>query len=228
VTFTPDVYEQIRAGAQRSAAVIAPLVYEMAHPTTVIDIGCGEGWFARAFARLGCVVEAVDPAQTEAQEEVQGDGATRGLVCFHQQSVDDLRAPETPWDLAVCLEVAEHLPETAADHLVLSLAHAAPVILFSAAIPGQSGHGHVNCQWPAYWVERFKQHGFEVSGELRWRIWNDERVESWYRQNILVAVDRQRVDSDVWNHLGNELFGPTAFDDPIAVVHPDIWAWKLG
>lgn len=87
----------------------------------------------------------------------------------------------------------------------------APVVLFSAAAPGQGGLGHVNEQWPAYWVERFERHGYRCSGALRWRFWCDDRVESWYRQNLLFATaEPERY--------------PALFDTPLAetwpVVHP--------
>lgn len=84
----------------------------------------------------------------------------------------DLTVPlslERRFDLALSLEVAEHLPAAAADHFVASLTRLASVILFSAAIPDQGGEGHLNEQWPDYWVERFAAHGFGVADVLRSR-----------------------------------------------------------
>jgi hypothetical protein len=48
------------------------------------------------------------------------------------------------FDLAISLEVAEHLPEGSAGALVSTLIEAAPVVVFSAAIKGQSGTNHIN------------------------------------------------------------------------------------
>jgi SAM-dependent methyltransferase len=228
VTFTPDVYEQIREGAMRSARVIVPLVYELFEPRTVVDVGCGEGWFAREFANCGCTVKAYDESVTgdrvEWTDSFDGPPGRGGNVTFrHADLLGDVRGDV--WgdysDLAVCLEVAEHLPAIAADPFIATLCALAPVVLFSAAIPGQGGHGHLNEQPPAYWVERFERHGFEVSGELRWHFWGAADVEPWYQQNLLVAVNRDRVMNDIArNHGYDELFGPSAFSDPIHVVHP--------
>ena len=55
------------------------------------------------------------------------------------------------FDLALCLDVTEHLPRECADPLVTLLTSLAPVVAFSAAIPVQDSYNHVNCQWPAYW-----------------------------------------------------------------------------
>lgn len=225
MTFTPDVYEAIREGAMRSARVIVPLVYELFEPRTVIDVGCGEGFFAREFAMSGCKVAALDESvEREGLETFAGGGE------LHRMHADlaagdawayRAHTKEGGFDLAVCLEVAEHLSPGAADAFIGTLCALAPIVVFSAAIPGQGGHGHLNEQPPAYWVERFERHGFEVSGELRWHFWGAADVEPWYQQNLLVAVARDRLMGDVArNHGYNELFGPAAFSDPIHVVHP--------
>lgn len=195
-------YETIRAGCQASAAVVVPLVMAELAPRTVVDVGCGEGWWGRAFAELGgCHVLGMD-------------GPSGGTALPDQYVTVDLTYPFASLaraDLAVALEVAEHLPPERADGFIEDLCTVAPLVLFSAAIPGQGGTGHLNEQWPAYWVERFNRNGFAVSGALRWQIWGDLRVENWYRQNLLVAArDPQRYP---------RLFA-TALAEPWPVVHP--------
>lgn len=229
MTFTPEIYEQIREGAKRSAATIVPLVYSLLEPRTVADVGCGEGWFAREFAAHGCRVLAVDREVEPHQEKIRTSDSISGLVVFFPSDLLGYwRQHQERVELAVCLEVAEHLPPESADDLIGTLCAAAPVVLFSAAIPGQGGHGHLNEQWPAYWVEKFNAHGFEVSGELRWHIWGSE-VEPWYQQNLLVAAHHERartlLSEYAVNHGLNQLFGEYAFDDPIPVVHPTTFAY---
>ena len=65
-----------------------------------------------------------------------------------------------------------------------SLAAAAPVVAFSAAIPARAAYGHVNEQWPAYWAELFARHGYEPVDALRPLLWDDARVDWWYAQNL--------------------------------------------
>ena len=43
------------------------------------------------------------------------------------------------YDLAICVEYAEHLPEARAASFIGDLTKLAPAIAFSAAIPGQGG-----------------------------------------------------------------------------------------
>ena len=205
--FDPELHARFRAGAQASAVVVVPAAMELVRPQRVIDVGCGEGWFARKFAELGCSVDAVDAFVVEGRRD--GVSWRRADLC---DSGLDLGSDR--YDLAVCLEVAEHLSFDCADALVDLLRTLAPVILFSAAIPGQRGHGHVNEQWPEFWAERFRPHGFVASEHLRWKLWDDEAVEPWYRQNLLVFADRE------W--FAARKIEPT--DRPRCVVHPTLFA----
>jgi hypothetical protein len=200
---TDEFHPQIRAGSVRSAAAVAAVVQELVQARSVVDVGGGEGWWASAFARLGASAVSIDNAALPA--------AAPGVTHIRR----DLRRPfgrelEAP-DLVLCLEVAEHLEPTVGDHLVGELCALAPVVLFSAAVPGQGGFGHVNEQWPAYWVERFGHHGFRCSGALRWRLWCDDRVESWYRQNLLFATSEPEKYPALF---------VTPLADPWPVVHP--------
>lgn len=94
-------------------------------------------------------------------------------------------------DLVLCLEVAEHLPESAADTLCDALAAATgDRLVFSAATPGQGGAGHINEQPGEYWAAKLGARGLEIdmprSILLRAR-WRAEAPEAWwYGKNVRV------------------------------------------
>lgn len=198
-------FDVIRGGCRRSADAVVPRFLEHYRPESVVDVGCGEGWWGAAFRDAGCDVIGLD-----------GGEVSDAQIVVETTDLTDFGIDRGTADLAVSLEVAEHLPADAASGFVELLCGLAPVVLFSAAIPGQGGTGHLNEQWPAYWVDLFEQHGFGVSGAFRMLIWDDDRVENWYRQNMLVAAKDA--------NLVSSLFGPGAQHlARLPLVHPVLY-----
>lgn len=174
-------YDTLDATSIRSARRVVPRVMDLVRPASVVDVGCGRGGWLRVFLDhgvtevLGVDGDWVDPAGLHIPRE----------RFQHRDLRQPLEIPGT-FDLAVSLEVAEHLPEAQADGFVEALTRLAPAVLFSAAIPHQGGVGHVNEQWPEYWAERFARRGFAAVDVLRREIWDDPDVAWWYAQNLLL------------------------------------------
>jgi hypothetical protein len=188
-------------GAFHSAEVVVPLLVDRFTPKSVIDVGCGLGAWLSVFQAcdvtdiLGIDGSYVDPE--------------RLLIAPNFFMTADLEKPikcEKRFDLAVCTEVAEHLSERRARGLVADLVSFAPIIVFSAAIPGQGGVGHVNERLPRYWADMFAAHGYEPYDVLRPLIWDNERVEWWYRQNLLLYSAKPVVEA--------------RWDPRLTVIHP--------
>lgn len=151
-------------------------------PSSVLDVGCGTGTWLRAALDSGVRdvfgIDGVDITQ---------DRLLIPPNCF---SVRDLAKPidlGRRFDLAICLEVGEHLAIEHAGTLVRTLAMHSDCIVFSAAAPGQLGQHHVNCEPPSAWQRRFNELGFSCDDEVRWRLWEEARLEPWYRQNMFIA-----------------------------------------
>ena len=91
------------------------------------------------------------------------------------------------------LEVAEHLSPCSAEGFVESLVSMSDVVAFSAAIPFQGGHHHLNEQWPEYWANIFEKKGYVTIDCFRLRLWNERNVHYWYRQNLLLYVKHEAL-----------------------------------
>lgn len=208
--FDAALYDPIRAGAQDSAKVVVPLIMDMADLTanaSVVDVGCGEGWWGVEFATQGCKVIGVDGSEWPGGHQLDEIGERYVQTDLTQPlPVEQLGR----FGLVICLEVAEHLPESRADSFVHELCALADVVVFSAAIPHQSGAGHINCQWQSWWARLFGARGFHPNVALRSSIWNDDRIEPWYRQNIVAYAPYGTFDDN---------------DGPLDVVHPIIHEW---
>lgn len=172
----------------------------------VADIGCGTGTFL--------VAAGASYAFGMEGDWVHADMLDDPAIAFVAHDL------ETPFagprvDLVLSLEVAEHLSPARAASFVADLCAMAPAILFSAAIPGQGGVGHVNEQWPSFWAGLFAAHGRKPYDILRPRLWTDDAIPAWYRQNALLFLDDETA-------MGLGL----APDDPALLdrVHPAFWA----
>ena len=119
-------------------------------------------------------------------------------------------------DLVESLEVAEHLPASAASAFIESLVRHGDVVLFSAAAVGQGGHDHINEQPYEYWRDKFLAHDFVLIDYLREAVKDNRAVEPWYRYNTLLFVKRDMIDS-----LPDELRRHRVADaDPVVDVSP--------
>ena len=212
-----EFYDVIAQGCIRSAEFVAPIVHDIVQPDTVIDFGCGEGHWLSAFGALGCSrVTGLDGPYVDPARLVIPQAE------FHPTDFD--RSPDIDlgrYDLAMSLEVAEHISAARADWFVDQLCRHADVVLFSAAIPGQGGTGHVNEQWPMYWAEKFMDRGFLGTGGLRWLLWNEapDPVENWYAQNLLLFARAEAVMARP--ALEEWFIGVKSVIFP--VVHPVLW-----
>jgi SAM-dependent methyltransferase len=210
--YTANFYQTYLEESRGSARSLLPHVMRMFGPSSVIDIGCGVGTWLSVFHELG-VTETL--------------GVDGSYVNTSQLLIDrdhfrshDLSQPlrlDKAFDLAISLEVAEHIPAVNAKSFVDSLTELAPLVLFSAAIPHQGGDNHVNEQWPEYWIERFAERRFVAYDCIRPLVWDDPSVAYYYAQNAFIFVHHEHVvDYPVLEKL-------TPAAGALSRVHPRRW-----
>jgi SAM-dependent methyltransferase len=179
-------YQQI--GSMASARAVAPFVLRHLRPRSVLDVGCGAGAWVAAYRQAGAsTVMGVD-----------GDYVRRDQLLFDPARFRafDVAKPFSlgqHFDLAQCLEVAEHLDPAGSETLVDNLVAHAPIVVFSAAPPGQGGENHVNERPYEYWRDLFDSRGYSLFDFLRPRFHRSNRVEHWYRYNMLVFVRHDAI-----------------------------------
>ncbi len=203
-----------KIGALRSARIVVPVLLNVIKPKSVVDVGCGHGAWLRAFQENGVqAIKGLDGAYVD-QSKLLIDPA-----CFSPADLSQPLKIDKPYDLVTCLEVAEHLPERVGRELIKSLTDTAPLVLFSAAIPGQESPTHINLQWPSYWQAMFEDCGFRRLDPIRRHIWHDDRVEWWYRQNIYLYASEAAIINSSSLQKEQELAGTTEFE----LVHLSIF-----
>jgi SAM-dependent methyltransferase len=157
------------------------------------DVGSGSGAYAAEARRSGLAVQSCERDRF-------------GRFLARCQGVDcrafdlNMTPPATmdgPFDLAYCFEVAEHLPELLGLRLVDFLCMLAPIVIFSAATPGQGGTGHINEREPDYWIGQFTARGFvhcpELTEALAMQLQRCVLRSRWLISNVRVFVNTQIV-----------------------------------
>jgi SAM-dependent methyltransferase len=192
----------------RAADEVVPFVLELLNPKSIVDVGCGIGTWLKVFEDNG-VSDILG---------IDGYYVDKSLLKIDlSKFVDfDLEQPYNSgkkFDLAISLEVAEHLSIDSADIFVKTITNLSDTVIFSAAIPYQGGQNHINEQKPKYWVEKFEKEGYQLFDVLRPIFWDNQSVDSWYRQNMLLFSKnvylKEKLDS-LESFAGKHL------------VHPDL------
>lgn len=168
-----------------SAELIVPYILQLFPNTkSMVDFGGAIGIWAREFINCGLADVHVIDGDWVNKEQLEIPQTCFETFDFSEQKY----VPKRRYDIAVSLEVAEHIIPEKADLFVQSLVESSDVIIFSAAIPDQGGVGHVNEQPQSYWKNKFKKYGYRAIDPIRAEFQNNFKVQTHYRQNIVIYV----------------------------------------
>lgn len=210
--YTGDFYEKRRARTLHSARRVLQIVMDQFPVQSVIDVGCGTGTWLDVARTLGATyVKGIEGPWLDLAQRDADD------IKIVTQDLEDPIFDNRRYDLAICLEVAEHLSPGRGASLIDDLCRLSDRVLFGAAIPSQGGPGHVNEQWQSHWAEHFSRHGYVPLDIVRPRIWTDGKIRFWYKQNTLLYCKAEAARGvDAFNGL------PT-----LDVVHPGLFERKV-
>ncbi len=94
-------------------------------------------------------------------------------------------------DVAICLEVAEHIAPESSDIIVENIVStSAKTIIFTAASPGQEGINHINLKPRDFWIAKFLEKGYEIdeniSDKFKLDLGGKINNLTWYVDNIMI------------------------------------------
>lgn len=172
-----------------SARAILGHLIEVFPIRSAVEFGCGHAHWLEEAVALGITdVVGVDGPWTNL-DQLRIDRSAFQVVDLEKPV--DLRRR---FDLAICMEVAEHIDSAASRVCVDSICRHADVVLFGAAIPLQGGFRHVNEQWQSFWKSLFEQNGYRAFDIVRPLVWSRRDIHYFYRQNALVYVKETAHD----------------------------------
>jgi hypothetical protein len=211
-----EEHSQLLEQNRYSATVVFNILDRFLTIDSVLDLGCGIGvWMEAALVKPGRVVQGVELEAFEPEELVVPLGT------IINRTLDRPIELHRRFDLALCLETAEHIEREGAAEVVSNCVRHCDIVLFSAAIPGQGGLHHVNEQPPEYWQRLFDQAGYEVVDLIRPLIWANAGIPAWYRQNMLLFVNKKA--GSILDLLRREA---SKVPIPLHRAHPDLFHWQ--
>jgi SAM-dependent methyltransferase len=126
---------------------------------SVLDIGCGFGYHLKYFKEVLNLdiygVEGSDKVRSLSffPEEIIGHDYTTGISPMSNNI-----------DLVWSVEFLEHVDSQYVHNFMKDFEKSKYAIV-THSTPGQGGHHHVNCQHSEYWINIFREYGFEHDPE---------------------------------------------------------------
>jgi 2-polyprenyl-3-methyl-5-hydroxy-6-metoxy-1,4-benzoquinol methylase len=142
---------------------VLDLIVEINSPTSVLDVGCGQGLSLKYF--LSCGIDALGIENS--QMAIEYSGISDKIIKSNLNFDIDLKRR---FDLVWCFEVIEHIHPKYEKTILKTLTRHGDIIILSAAKPGQGGHGHFNEQLPEYWIDKFANLGYDCDFDFSQKL----------------------------------------------------------
>lgn len=184
----------------------------------MLDVGCGVGTWLRVWKDDLGIKDIVG---------IDGEYVDRKMLQISGENFisRDLKEPfslDRKFDLVMSLEVGEHLPTNKSSTLVDNLVRHGNMVLFSAALLEQHGTYHINEQLPEFWAKFFTDRDFVAVDIIRDKVWNNDQVEWWYRQNIVLYVHKDIINDYPQLKDRADQTNPEC----LVRVHPLLWKYR--
>jgi SAM-dependent methyltransferase len=218
--YNDDYYKDQILPSLQSARVILAHLWRYLQPRSVVDVGCGRGAWLKACHERGSIeLYGLDGEWNSQAAMIDSSIRFRGI------DLDKPFALEGKVDLAMSLEVAEHLQPSSSASFVEGLTTASDTVLFSAAYVLQNGPTHINERPHSWWGKAFLEKGYVPFDLFRPSMWGDERIQFWYRQNAFLYVNKESSSYARLRACGLSELPDIAFLD---CIHPDLFKLRAG
>lgn len=210
--YSPNFFAHLAQGKASYKKILRPLI-EALRPQSVVDFGAGAGTWLAAAKDLGVErVLGIDGPWSQGRHRLVEENE------FREVNLEDALPNVGRFDLAISLEVLEHITPAAGERAVQWLCDRADVVLFSAAVPGQGGVHHINEAWQSAWARQFAAQGLLAFDIVRPAVWREPDIPWWYRQNAVVYAR-----PELGARFGWQASDPAALD----VVHPEMYGPRM-
>ena len=212
-------YDSQMSGSYQSALVYLKHLFQYWHPESVIDMGCGRGMWLAACRHYNVPYCVGLDGHWNSQDKMVDQS-----ILFRQADLNEVYQGNESFDLAMSLEVAEHVQPESSGNFVASLTGLSDVVMFGAAYSWQPGTDHINTRPHSFWFRQFIDQGYVMFDLFRPFFWSDNKVEPWYRQNTFLYVKRShKLVKILESHKFEAVTNPQFVD----CIHPWLYEWAM-
>lgn len=173
-------YSKIEEEEKPFADRLAKWIKSNLNPKSLIDIGCGPGLYVESLRDLDISAVGIDL-----------DSRVIGKEYLINKNILELNN-QYKASIVLCLEMAEHIEEKYSDHIVKNVMECIEEgghLIWTAAVPGQGGIGHINCQPKKYWEDKFINLGLYRNHDLENNLLSyckEGYHMGWFVNNLMI------------------------------------------
>jgi len=184
--YTREFHSSIENEEMPQAVRLGHYIKTFINPSAFVDFGCSTGIYVDQVNKLMPTIPVVG---LEFSKEAVEHAVCPGILeCDLTQPIYLQNVPNT---LGLCLEVLEHIDDSKCRPVLENITRSCSKLIFSAAIPGQGGTGHINCRHKIDWITRFHELGWMVDFDSSNHLLNYMRKGyhmGWFTQNAMVLI----------------------------------------
>lgn len=189
--YSRDFHKSIENDEYPQAVRLASYIKNYMRPSKFIDFGCSTGLYLR---EMQIQIPELESVGYEFSKDAVDMALCKNVIEFDLTKKLDIDKKENT--LGLCLEVLEHIDDSNWLPVLKNLSSLCDTIIFSAAVPGQGGTGHINCRNKIDWIYRFHTLGWIVDLDKTKHIlevMTNGYHMGWFSFNAMVLVNGSRI-----------------------------------
>jgi len=185
-------HEKIEKEEAPQALRLARWIKRNFDPNNIIDIGCSTGFYLYPFRNRRTL--GIDYNSKEKHGKIFRNKKYSEIEMLNfdlSKSISEFKFER--FDVGLCLEVAEHIDEKFENILIDNIVSLCRVLIFSAAVPGQGGDGHINLKHQPYWLKHFEVRGmfYDAAETIALRQYMLQGAHmGWFTNNMFIVTGR--------------------------------------
>lgn len=145
----------------------------------VADLGCGDGWYCNMLSKIWkhAIIHGY-----EGTSDIKEIGLYKDIFII---DLSKIRYIDIGYDLVLCLEVGEHIPQKHEQKFLDNVARfTSKELILSWAIPGQGGAGHFNERPNIYIIGQMEKRGFKYIDNISQYL-RQYTERKWFRDTVM-------------------------------------------